>query len=117
MMPDSLPKKLKSLFLVVFILLVPILLWLTIEWSRLHGFWGGILFWLKHGAGDPILLAAEIDFLVFLAVVGLTLLYDFFRIGGKTSAKFALWCVLYLLFPSLGFLTYVLFIRPQQKPH
>jgi len=101
------------LALILLVIELPILLWLTIEWSRLHGFFGGILFWLRQGALDPILLAAEIDFLVLLALVGLLELHDYFNRGGKVGVFFLLWCILYLVFPSLGLLVYLLFLRPK----
>lgn len=85
-----------------------------VEWSRIHGFWGGIVFWLKHGPQDPILLAAEIDFLAFMTIVGLLLLKDYFSLRGKIGVIFAFWCALYILFPSLGILSYIFYLRPSK---
>lgn len=90
---------------------IPLMGFLSIEWTKLHGFLGGIWFWLINGADDPIYLAAEIDFLLFIAIVGLLLLRDWRQAGGKLDPLFCAWAILYLVFPSLGIAIYLLWLR------
>ncbi len=89
--------------------------WLCAQWVALHGFWGSLLFWLKTYSQDPVLAAAVIDFVVFIAVGGILLLK---RIPAehKKHPLFFVWCALYLVWPSLGLLSYLTWASWRSQP-
>lgn len=89
----------------------PLQAWLCYRWTEKHGFWGGILHWLEGVARDPVEAAAVIDFVLFIAWVGIWLLKDYPRERSKKSPGFFAWCALYLVWPSLGLMIYFLFIK------
>jgi hypothetical protein len=101
----------KILLLILVIIEIPLISYLAVEWTKLHGFFEGIWFWYINGAADPIYLAAEIDFLALIAIVGLLLLRDWRQLGGKIDALFCAWALLYFVFPSLGIALYLLWLR------
>jgi hypothetical protein len=88
---------------------------LCLRWASDHGFWGGIWFWLKSSQIDAVYAAAVIDFIMTIALVGLILLKQF-PAHLRKGAPFFGWCALYLVWPSLGILVYLLWIdrAPQQ---
>lgn len=105
----------RTLLLTALIIFGPLHAWLAYEWTTLHGFFGAILHWLESAKLDPIYAAAVVDFLTVIGLVGLWFLNDYKSKGGKLSVKFMSWSALYLVLPSIGILTYFLWIRPTPK--
>jgi hypothetical protein len=105
----------RSILYAILVLETPVQAYLLWAWSAKHGFFGGIVFWLRQSSLDPIFLAAMVDFLIFMLLVGLILLNDWPQGVSKRSWWFPLWCFLYFIFPSLALISYLLWIRPRSS--
>lgn len=88
--------------------------WLTVQWVGKWGFWGAIVVWLSSAKLDPIYATGVLDFLCVMAFVGIWLLHDYRIRAGRVSPRFLAWCFFYLIYPSLGILAYVLWMRPPE---
>lgn len=90
--------------------------YLAFHWISLHGFFGGILKWPESATLDPIYAAAVIDFLLLIGLLGVWLLISFPpQTRKKHPILFTCWGLLYLLFPSLGLLSFWLFFTDKRR--
>lgn len=87
--------------------MAPMHLALAWKWSIKHGFLGGVLYWLNSFRQDPVMASAVIDFCVLIAILGMYLLSRIPN-ADRRGVAFYLGCVLYVVWPSLGFMIYLL---------
>lgn len=83
-------------------------------WTGEYGFPAALVDFFDLSLGDPLLTAGVTDFVVLIVAFGFWALADLpaaTRWSGRTYA----WLVAYGLFPGLGVLLYVLWLRPAAR--
>ena len=109
-------RNLRSICWAVLGIEVPIQIGFACKWILKWGFFGGILHWIASAREDAIYAAAVTDFIFFIALVGLFLLRDFpADLRRRRPILFVIWAASFLVFPSLGFAVYVLWIKKPQS--
>lgn len=83
-------------------------------WRARHGgLLGAIWQFFRLSADDPVLSAGLSDFAVVATLFGMTLVFEL-PPGQRWTLRTKLWLVLYTLFPGLGALVFLLFLRPRR---
>ena len=101
----------RLLLWIILIIETPLQLKWMHDWVGQYGFIGAIVGWFKSVQVGAFERTVVVDFCVFMAVVGFWILKDYK--GKKLSPLFLSWCVLYLIFPSIAFTLYLLFLNPR----
>ncbi|MCC6277793.1 MAG: hypothetical protein IT289_07765 [Oligoflexia bacterium] len=101
-------KRLIASYWVLLAVTIPVLGCFLIPWVQTHGFVGGMILWFRHAAFDPVYAFGVVDFLVLQIAVGIALLTFGLKMGWATRWHFWFVGVLYVVSPSIGFLTYAL---------
>lgn len=85
-------------------------------WRERHGgLWGAIKQFFLLSADDPVLSAGLSDFAVVAVVFGTAVVYEL-PPEMRGSWRVKVWLVVYTVFPGLGALLYLVWLRPVGRP-